>query len=206
MDVVFGDGFAAQRGLGAEALRRQETARHVDDDAADLDAGHALGRVDGEARGVLGRLEIDDRAALDAVRALVADAEDLAAVRAARSALDGSIGVNRAIRQTIFEAPMSRTDRIALLRAGIWRMRGGSGRKLMAALLSSPRARRPRSAASCVSRTNVRPGVRKSSASTSRSRMRDSRWRRSKVAIASCGFSSGSLISMPSVSLRSQLR
>src|SRR5208337_2087044 len=60
-----------------------------------------------------------------------------------RSALDGSIGLNRATRQTIFEAPMSRTDRIALLRAGIWRMRGGSGRKLMAAGLSLAHGRRP---------------------------------------------------------------
>ena len=44
-----------------------------------------------------------------------------------RSASDGSIGVRRAIRQTIFEAPTSSTDSIALLRGGIWRMRGVSG-------------------------------------------------------------------------------
>ena len=37
------------------------------------------------------------------------------------------------------------------------------------------------------SRTNTRPGARKSSARTSRSRSRDWRWRRSRVAIAACG-------------------
>src|SRR5208337_917268 len=60
-----------------------------------------------------------------------------------RNALDRSIGLNRATKQTIFEAPMSRTDRIALLRGGIWRMRGGSGRKLMAAHLFLAYGHRP---------------------------------------------------------------
>ena len=63
-----------------------------------------------------------------------------------RSASDGSIGVSRAIRQTIFEAPTSSTDSRALLRAGIWRMRGASG-LLMAGRPSwpcGPPPRRPR--------------------------------------------------------------
>ena len=69
--------------------------------------------------GVLGRVEIDDRAALDAARALMADAQHLAAMGAAAQRSDGSIGVSRAIRQTILEAPTSSTDSIALLRGGI---------------------------------------------------------------------------------------
>ena len=86
VDVVFGDGLAAQLRIRAVAARREPAAGHVDDDAADLDAGHALGRVNGQAHGMLRRMKIDHRAALDAVRALMADAEHLAAVRATRAA------------------------------------------------------------------------------------------------------------------------
>ena len=82
MHVLLADGFAVQRDVGAEAARGQAPARHVDDDAADLDARHALGRVNGQARGVLRRQEVDDLAALDAVRALMADAEHLASMGA----------------------------------------------------------------------------------------------------------------------------
>src|SRR5271166_1502511 len=56
---------------------------------------------------------------------------------------DGSIGVKRAMRQTIFEAPTSSTERIALLRAGICRMRGGSARRFMVGRPSSARAHLP---------------------------------------------------------------
>ena len=82
LDVVLGDGLAAQRCVRAAAARGQAAARHVDDDAADLDARHALGRVDGQPRGVFRRPQIDHRAALDAGRALVADAQHLASVGA----------------------------------------------------------------------------------------------------------------------------
>src|ERR1700677_5097 len=82
MDVMFGYGLAAQLRVRAVAARSEPPAGHVDDDAADLDARHALSRVDSEARGMLRRMKIDHRAALDAVRALMADAEHLAAVGA----------------------------------------------------------------------------------------------------------------------------
>ena len=82
MNVVLGDGLAAQLRVRAVALRSQPPAGHVDDDAADLDAGHALGRVDRRGARLLRRLKIDDRAALHAARALMADAENLAAMGA----------------------------------------------------------------------------------------------------------------------------
>jgi hypothetical protein len=83
LNVVLGDGLAAQRRAGAAATRGEAPARHVDDDAADLDPRHALGRVDGHPRGVFRRPQIDHGAALDAGRALVADAQHLASVGAA---------------------------------------------------------------------------------------------------------------------------
>src|SRR5579883_1560176 len=52
------------------------------------------------------------------------------------------IGVSRAIRQTIFDAPTSSTERTALFLAGIWRRRGVKGLKLMSPL-SSPASWRP---------------------------------------------------------------
>ena len=68
--------------LGVVELRGEPPAGHVDDDAVDLDARHPLGGVDGEADRVLGGVEIDDRAGLDAARALMADAQHLAAMGA----------------------------------------------------------------------------------------------------------------------------
>ena len=70
-------------------LRGNAAARGADDDAVDLHAGHALGGVDGEADGGLGLLHVDDLAGLHAARALVADAENAAAVRAAARGLAG---------------------------------------------------------------------------------------------------------------------
>ena len=83
MDIVLGNRFAAQGDLGVKALRRQEAARHVDDNAADLDARHALGRINCEARRMFRPLKIDDGAALDSVRTLMADPKNLAAMGAA---------------------------------------------------------------------------------------------------------------------------
>src|SRR5271169_5441248 len=60
-----------------------------------------------------------------------------------RRASDRSIGVRRATKHTIFEAPTSSTERMALLRAGIWRMRGASG-LLMAGRPSWPHGHPPR--------------------------------------------------------------
>ena len=82
LDVVLGHSLAAQRNLGAATARGEAPAGHVDDDASDLDARHAFGCVDREPRGVFRRLQIDHCAALDPDRALVADAEHLAAVGA----------------------------------------------------------------------------------------------------------------------------
>src|SRR5580698_11381162 len=61
-----------------------------------------------------------------------------------RKASDASIGVRRAIRHIILEDPMASTERMALLRAGIWRMRGASDLKLMAGRPSWPYALPPR--------------------------------------------------------------
>ena len=143
VNVLFGHGLAAQPSLGVEALRREEAARHVDDDAADLDARHSLGRVDGESRSLLRRLKVDDRAALDPVRALMADAEHFASVS---SAAQRARRLHRA--QPRDEANdfrgadvENRQDR-ALARRDLAHARRGA-RKLMAALLFSAHGRRP---------------------------------------------------------------
>ena len=91
VDIVVRHGLAADRHLGAVVLRRQAAARDVDDDGSDLDAGHALGRVDGETDRVLRLFHVHHGAALDAARALVADAEDAAPVGAAGQGV-GSLG------------------------------------------------------------------------------------------------------------------
>src|SRR5207248_8635582 len=62
--------------LGLDDARSGEAAGQVDEDALDLLAGHFLGGMDGAANGISDRLEIDDRAAADAARDLVADAQD----------------------------------------------------------------------------------------------------------------------------------
>jgi hypothetical protein len=82
VEVPLSDSLASERGVRALATRAEAPAGHVDDDAADLDPRHPLGRVDREPSGVLRRLKIDHRAAFDPARALVADAEHLASVGA----------------------------------------------------------------------------------------------------------------------------
>ena len=70
-----------------------------------------------------------------------------------RSESERSIGVSRAIRQTIFDAPTSRTESTALLCGGIWRKRGVSGLNIMSrrpswrARRRAPRCGRRRKAA-----------------------------------------------------------
>ena len=73
--------------LAEKALALQPAGGDVDDQRVDRDPRHALGRVDGKPDGLLGRVEIDDDAGLDAARALVAEAEHLDAVRAAAQRL-----------------------------------------------------------------------------------------------------------------------
>ena len=68
--------------LASKRCEREPAARRIDDHAFDLDAGHPLRRVDGEADRVFDRVEVDDGAALDPARALMPDAEDAAAMRA----------------------------------------------------------------------------------------------------------------------------
>ena len=82
VDVALADSLAAQANFGFEEMRGQPAARHVDDDAVDLDPRHALGGVDRKADRALGRVEIDDRARFHAARALMADAEHPAAMGA----------------------------------------------------------------------------------------------------------------------------
>ncbi len=63
----------------SEARRPPEAG---DDDAVDLNAGHAFGRVDRLADGAFGLVHVDDEPVLDAQRPLVADAEHADAMRA----------------------------------------------------------------------------------------------------------------------------
>lgn len=71
----------------------QATGRDVDDQALDGEAGHALGRIDGETDHTFGGIEIGDDAVLHAAGFLVADADDLDIVRAARKNL--ALGARR---------------------------------------------------------------------------------------------------------------
>src|SRR5205085_2629578 len=74
--VAVADFAMAEINLRLDDARAGKPARQVDDDPFDLFAGHFLRRMDGVADRMTGRFEIDDRAAPDAARDLVADAED----------------------------------------------------------------------------------------------------------------------------------
>ena len=174
VDVVFGDGLAAQLRIRAVAARSEPPAGHVDDDAADLDAGHALGRVDGQAHGMLRRMKIDHRAALDAVRALMADAEHLAAVGSPaqrlgrlhrRQARDQAHDLGSADVEHRENGALARRD---LTHARSERFQAHGWAPFLAAWASAQAV-----AASSVNRTNTLPGTRKSSAIASFSRIRD---------------------------------
>ena len=171
LNVLVGDGLAAQRGAGAEARGGQAAARHIDDDPANLHARHAFGRINGEAGGVLGRVQIDHRAALDAVRALMADAEHFASMRASaqglrrlhrRQAGDQANDLRGADVEHRKNGAFARRD---LPHARRERMEAHSWAPFFAACASAQAA-----AASCERRTNARPGTRKSTARMSRSR------------------------------------
>ena len=81
MHFIFADRLAQRGDLGGEQPRGQTTAGQIDDDALEFDAGHSLGGVDRQPNGALGGVEIDDRAGLDPARALMSDAQNLAAMR-----------------------------------------------------------------------------------------------------------------------------
>src|SRR5690606_21605173 len=72
---------------GRQHLAPEPAGRKVDDQRIDRQPGHALGRIHGQPDRLLGMVETDDDARLDAARTLVADADDLDAVRAARQPL-----------------------------------------------------------------------------------------------------------------------
>ena len=176
VDVVLGHGLAAQRRVRAKALRAQEAARHVDDDTADFDACHALGRIDRQPHRMLRGLKIDDRPAFNAARTLVADAEHLAPVRPAAQRLRR---LHR--RQARDQADDFRGSDVKNRKNGALATRNlpharrerpeaHGGAAFFGACASAQAA-----AASSDNRANTRPGTRKSSARTSRSRMRDSR-------------------------------
>ena len=73
--------------LAEKRLALQPAAGEIDDEAADRDLGHALGRVDGEPDRALGLFEVDDDAGLDAARAGGGEAEHLDRMRAAAQRL-----------------------------------------------------------------------------------------------------------------------
>src|SRR5271155_1394655 len=200
---MVGDGLAPQSRVGAEAARAQAAARHVDDDAADLDAGHALGRVDRKTRSAFRRLQIDHRAALDAVRALMADAQHLASVGSPAQRLRRLHRRQAGDQAHNLGSPdVEHRENGALARRNLAHPRRERREvhgwaPLLAAWPSAQAA-----AASSDRRANTRPGTRKSSARTSFSRMRDWRWRMRSSAIAASGSDSGSLMSMPDFSRR----
>ena len=176
VDVVLCDSLAAQLRIRAVTARSEPPAGHVDDDAADLDAGHTLGRVNGQADGVFGRMKIDHRAALDAARALVTDAEHLAAMGAAtqslgrlhrRQARDQADDLGGADVEHGENGALARRD---LTHAGGERFQAHGWAPFLVACAAVQAL-----AASSVNRANTRPGTRKSSASASFSRIRD--WR-----------------------------
>ena len=76
LDVAVADGAGAQIDARRVMLRADAPAGQVDDDRLHLDLGHAFGRIDRGADRALGAVEIDDRAALQPQRTLMADADD----------------------------------------------------------------------------------------------------------------------------------
>ena len=74
-DILLGDRLAGEIDGSRAGLAGEAAGGNVDDERLDGDAGHALGGVDGDADGLLGRVEIGDDARLDAARSLMADAE-----------------------------------------------------------------------------------------------------------------------------------
>ena len=86
LDVGLGDR-AADVHAGGERLALQASAGDIDDEAADGDLGHALGRVDGEPDRLLRLVEIDDDAGLDAARTGRREAEHFHRMHAAAERL-----------------------------------------------------------------------------------------------------------------------
>ena len=78
-----------ERHAGVEIGRAEAAAGIGDDDALDLHAGHAFGGVDREPDGGFGLVHVDDDAALDAARPLMADAEDAGAMGASAQHVRG---------------------------------------------------------------------------------------------------------------------
>src|SRR5215213_407217 len=179
-----------------EMLRAEPSAGQVDDHRLDLDLRHPLGGVDGLANRAFGGLEIDDGAAFQPERALVADAED------ARQVGPPAQRVAVLHRQELGDEAddLARADvEHGKGRALARRQRLHAWRQAVAqeAHVSTPlprigfflRLSRRAAAASSVSRTTTRSGMRRSIAITSFCRMpcsRSSLMRRRSASFAPC--------------------
>ena len=124
------DRLAGDRDAGRVGLAGEPAGGEVDDERIDRDPGAALGGVDREADRLLGGVEIDHDAGLDAARALVAEAEHLDACGCGRGSTrrPSSSGTSRAIRQQILVEPTSSTETTEG-RRGIGRRDCSEGRK-----------------------------------------------------------------------------
>ena len=91
LNVGPGHGPAADTDLGAVELRGETPAGDIDDNTFDLHAGHAFGRVHRHPDRAISLLHVDDGAAFDAPRALMANAEHRCRMRMAA----GADGVRR---------------------------------------------------------------------------------------------------------------
>ena len=89
MDIGVAHGAAKHIDFRLEMLAGKPAAGGRDNDAFDLDTGHAFGSVDRNANRGFRLLHVDDLAALHAARALMADAENPAAMRAATQRVGG---------------------------------------------------------------------------------------------------------------------
>jgi hypothetical protein len=82
MNIGIRDSARAHTNLGMIELRTETPARQIDDDALDLHASHALGGIHRETDRLLRLVHINHHAALEAARALMADAKNPAMMRA----------------------------------------------------------------------------------------------------------------------------
>src|SRR5690606_5061725 len=200
--------------VGREALRREPPAREVHDDRLDLDLRHPLGGIDGLADRLLGRLQIDDDAALETERTLMADAEHAHLVRPAaqyvalahgdelRDEADDLAGADVEHRQ---EGALARREGLEARRQAV-----AQGAHMSASLAlatgfffaASARA----AAASAPRRITTRSDWRMSMTRMSRSRMRSLSSSSASRATAAVGFDSGRRTSRPLSRMRFQRR
>ena len=164
--------------LRIEMLRAEPAARQVDDDGLDLDLRHPLGRVDGLADGGLGGLEVDDAPPLRPSERWWPMPMMRATMRAAAQRFDLVDGLQlgdeaddlaRADVEHREGRALARRERLQARRQTVTarRSRVDSLAALGFFFIASARA----DAASSVSRTTTRSGMRRSIARTSLSRI-----------------------------------